>query len=350
MLYFYDDTASRPSNIILYPSQPLHPTARPPEGMQSTGYSPRHVVLHQRQRRPQSARLQSAHSSARQMFTAGPGSVIPLRAHAWKEPGARVLANTICNELPTPFDRRKMLCSSYGPSADEAMGRRSVPRTSAMKLMCPTLPHSGAETAAGEHVGVSSTRLRDPTSGQQADDSRRRTATLATHGLRPRPATASARNGTRHQPAPHSPEAYFTTMFHNPLTAHKRPCSAAERLAYFFTGVQPHPMPLPTPRTDPTVVGLADAARDEVNHAIEEREAAISALRRLLPVPHNAVACAEATRKLLLSEVAVAQLRQELASMLRVICGSGVRLCTALKKWRGLMCQATDVYAALPYV
>lgn len=92
----------------------------------------------------------------------------------------------------------------------------------------------------------------------------------------------------------------------------------------------------------------AEAARQHVVRLIAEREATIDALRHLLPSPRGVVQRRRATRALLLTPDASAQLRQRLAQLISQLRWCGSRICDAVGVWKGTLRSRYAYFRSMP--
>ena len=178
------------------------------------------------------------------------------------------------------------------------------------------------------------------------------------HASRPQSENGSSVSQLLALPAPVPPP--------RPLSARVDP--AAERLRFMMSGLRPHgaivlsgiggkgPKAAPlggqqllrSKLPDAEAALEAEAARQHVVRLIAEREATIDALRHLLPSPRGVVQRRRATRALLLTPDASAQLRQRLAQLISQLRWCGSRICDAVGVWKGTLRSRYAYFRSMP--
>ena len=96
---------------------------------------------------------------------------------------------------------------------------------------------------------------------------------------------------------------------------------------------------------DPDAAVQAEAAKAAVMRLVGEREAAIGALRSLMPTPRGVVARRRATRELIMAPVPLAEARADLAILLGEIRRTSAAICRAIYEWK-LVLRARYTYFA----
>jgi len=131
-----------------------------------------------------------------------------------------------------------------------------------------------------------------------------------------------------------------------PMDPRKRALTASTRLGY---GVAPHTIPRSPLRAVRNQAGeaAADAAKAAVLQLITEREAAVGAMKMLLPRPEGLVARRRATGQLLLEPYQLAQLRTDLAILLAEVRRATIALCQSVHLWKSTLREHFSYFAQI---
>ena len=145
----------------------------------------------------------------------------------------------------------------------------------------------------------------------------------------------------------------FATVFHSadrfPI-AYKRAMSREEQLYFLRHGVTP---PRTLSRAELPAPQGGDAAaffesKQAVHSLVLRREAAVEALRQLLPSPQKASQAREATSRLLLEPTTAAVLRARLANRLHALRLATAAVCEGLAHWREQLRVRGGYFGSLP--
>ena len=113
--------------------------------------------------------------------------------------------------------------------------------------------------------------------------------------------------------------------------------------------VSPTPAPYgsPTHVHNPLGTAAAEAAKATVMLLIGEREAAVGAMRTLIPAPAGVVARRRATAQLLMEPAALSELRADLAILLRETRRTTMAVCQAIYEWKRTLRAHFSYFAAI---
>ena len=98
---------------------------------------------------------------------------------------------------------------------------------------------------------------------------------------------------------------------------------------------------------DPEAAAAAEAAKAAVMRIVGEREAAVGALRALMPTPRGTVARRRATQNLIMSPKALSTARADMKILLEQIRRTSAAICAAIHEWKLVLRSRYMYFASL---